>query len=177
MATSLYDLSIATYLQGLAAVSGFLEKGRAYCAEQGSEPDALVETCLHADMLPFRFQVVSVRQHSLGAARAIESGEFRPPSAQPLEGGYAGLQALINETRTEMEAFTADAIDAHAGRLVTFHLGDKQIPFTVENFILSFSLPNFFFHATTAYDILRQHGAPVGKRDYLGRMRIGAPAA
>ena len=65
-----------------------------------------------------------------------------------------------------MEAFTPDAIDAPAGRLVTFHLGDRQIPFTVENFILSFSLPNFHFHATTAYDILRQHGAPVGECVY-----------
>ena len=55
---------------------------------------------------------------------------------------------------------------------MVFQLRDRQIPFTAENFVLSFSLPNFYFHATTAYDILRTKGVPLGKRDFLGHLRL-----
>ena len=55
---------------------------------------------------------------------------------------------------------------------MTFHVRDRQVPFTAESFVLSFSLPNFFFHAATAYDILRTKGVPLGKRDFLGQLRI-----
>ena len=65
-------------------------------------------------------------------------------------------------------------MDALAGRDVIFQMRDRKVPFTAENFLLSFSLPNFYFHATTAYDILRTKGVPLGKRDFLGRMRIKA---
>ncbi|MEI7573882.1 MAG: DUF1993 family protein, partial [Phenylobacterium sp.] len=60
------------------------------------------------------------------------------------------------------------------GREVIFRIGQSQIPFTAEGFLMSFSLPNLHFHAATAYDILRQKGAPLGKRDYLGAMKIKA---
>ena len=61
---------------------------------------------------------------------------------------------------------------ALAGRDVAFQFGERKLPFTAEEFLMSFSLPNFFFHATTAYDILRHKGVPLGKRDFMGRLRI-----
>jgi hypothetical protein len=63
-------------------------------------------------------------------------------------------------------------VNALEGRDVTFQMRDFKIPFTAENFLMSFSLPNFYFHATTAYDILRSKGVPLGKRDYMGRMKL-----
>ena len=63
-------------------------------------------------------------------------------------------------------------VDALYGRDVTFQAGDMKLPFTAENFLLSFSQPNLFFHATTAYDILRHKGVPLGKRDFLGPLRL-----
>jgi hypothetical protein len=78
----------------------------------------------------------------------------------------------VTEARDELSALTPEAVNALVGRDVTFKLGDRALPFTAEDFLMSFSLPNFFFHATTAYDILRQKGAPLGKRDFLGKLKL-----
>ena len=70
------------------------------------------------------------------------------------------------------EAIDAAEVDAFLGRDMRFAFGERQMNFTAENFLLSFSLPNFYFHAATAYDILRSKGLPLGKRDFMGRVRI-----
>jgi len=85
---------------------------------------------------------------------------------------YAGLQRVVTEAREALQQVKAAEVDAVQGKDMTFQLPTMKIPFTAENFLLSFSLPNFYFHATTAYDILRHKGVPIGKRDFLGRMRI-----
>ena len=171
MAITLYDVSVTSFLQTLGAVAGFLEKGRAFLLETGKDPDAFVETQLHGDMLPFRFQVVSVAHHSRGAIEGCQAGVFRPP---PASDGlkYADLQGRVAEAIAALKALTPEAVNALEGRDMVFQLGERQLPFTAENFLLSFSLPNLHFHATTAYDILRQAGAPLGKRDYMGQMRM-----
>jgi uncharacterized protein len=87
---------------------------------------------------------------------------------------YAGLQAQVKDARDELAALTPDAVNSLVGRDVTFKLGDRALPFTAEGFLMSFSLPNFFFHATTAYDILRNKGVPLGKRDFIGRLKLKA---
>ena len=171
MAVSLYDLSVPTYLQTLGAVSGFLEKGLSHCRERNAQPGEVVEHRLFADMAPFSFQIRSVAHHSAGAMEALRSGVFNPPGkAGPLD--YAGLQALVNEARGKLEALKPEDVNALEGKDVAFQFGETKIPFTAETFVLSFSLPNFHFHATTAYDILRSRGVPIGKRDYMGRLRI-----
>jgi len=172
MTIALYDLSVRTYQQVVGAAAAFLEKGKAHCEAQGISLDEIVATRLYEDMLPFHFQVVSVAHHSMGTMRALESGEFRPPSHP--ETDYAGLQSLLAKTLGELDALEPDVVNGLAGRKVIFRLGDNQLPFTTENFVLSFSLPNFYFHAATAYDILRMKGAPLGKRDFMGKLRMGA---
>jgi hypothetical protein len=102
---------------------------------------------------------------------AAKNGVFSPPSAKP-DLDYAGLQSLVTEARDELSALKPDAVNALIGRDVIFKVGDRTMPFTVEGFLMSFSLPNFFFHATTAYNILRNNGAPLGKRDFMGRMNL-----
>jgi len=171
MAFSLYDASVANYLQTLGAVSGFLERGLAHFRENNVDPETMVEARLAPDMLPLRFQIISVAQHSRGAIEGAQSGEFRPPAAKtPYD--YAGLQGLIAQTQEALSAWTPDAVNALAGRDVVFHFGEHKLPFTAEGFLMSFSLPNFYFHATTAYDILRTNGVPLGKRDFMGRMKM-----
>ena len=78
----------------------------------------------------------------------------------------------MTQARSELSALTPDVVNALVGRDVTFKLGERALPFTAEGFLMSFSLPNFFFHATTAYDILRHKGAPIGKRDFMGRLTL-----
>ena len=171
MTTSLYDMSVASYLQTVTAVAGYLEKAAAFCAGQGLDTSEIANSRLFADMLPFRFQIVSVAHHSLGAIEGLKKGVFAPPGqTEPLD--YQGLQKLIADTLEGLQRMNPTEVNALQGRDMVFQLRDRQIPFTAENFVLSFSLPNFYFHATTAYDILRTKGVPLGKRDFLGHLRL-----
>jgi hypothetical protein len=171
MALSLYDVSVATYLQILGSASRFLAKGREHLEKNGVDLHEVVETRLYPDMLPFRFQIVSVAHHSLGAIRGIESGVFTPPPAAP-DLDYAALEKLVGDARSSLEQYTREAIEALENKDVQFKLGERGMPFVARDFVLSFSLPNFYFHATTAYDILRMKGVPLGKRDFMGIPRI-----
>ena len=171
MAISLYDLSVANYLQTLGAVVDFLEKGFAHFTANGVDPDGVVETRLVPDMLPFRFQLQSVAHHSLGAIEGVKNGLFQPPPQAPAYD-YRGLQQLVGETREALQKVTPAEVNRLEGKDVLFQIRDFRMPFTAEGFLLSFSLPNFYFHATTAYDILRMKGVPIGKRDYMGQMRL-----
>lgn len=171
MAFSLYDASVAHYLQILGAVSGVLDKGLAHFRETGVDPEEIVETRLISDMQPLRFQIVSVTHHSRGAIEAAKSGVFVPPTVTPgLD--YAALQAMVKAARDELGALTPEAVSALEGRDILFKIGDRTLPFTTEGFLMSFSLPNFYFHATTTYDILRHKGVPIGKRDFMGRLKL-----
>jgi len=171
MTTTLYDISVASYLQSLVAGEGFLEKGKVHCDEQSIDLAEIVETCLFPDMLPFKFQLVSVAHHSLGTMKALSSGEFGPPGSIP-DYDYEGLQGLISDTVAELKKFTPDEVNAKGENDVTFQLGEMKMPFTATNFVLSFSHPNLYFHAATAYDILRMKGVPIGKRDFMGMPRL-----
>jgi hypothetical protein len=173
MATSLYDLSVASYLQTLGGVAGFLDRGLSHFEENNIDPNAFVETRLYPDMLPFRFQIKSIQHHSLGAIEGVKKGVFTPPDGVP-EGGYAELQAFIAKTRESLEKLTREEVDGLAGKDVVFEIGGRKMPFTAESFIMSFSMPNFYFHSTTAYDLLRSKGVPLGKRDFMGPMRMKA---
>lgn len=171
MGIALYDLSVASYLQGIGSVAGVLEKGAKYCAENNIDPNTLVEARIHADMLPLQFQVQSVVHHSIGAIDGLKKGLATPPPSIPAQD-YKGLQKMVTDARDALTKLSAAEVNALEGRDMVFHLRDFKIPFTTEGFVMSFSLPNFYFHATTAYDILRMKGVPLGKRDFLGQMRM-----
>jgi uncharacterized protein len=170
MSISLYDATVRGYLQTVGAVQGFLERARTHFTEAGVDLNELVETRLFPDMLPLRFQVLSVVHHSVGAIEGAKGGVFAPPVPSALD--YAGLQNAVAEARAKLQSYTPDEIDALDGAEVVFELRDLRLPFTAQDFLLSFSVPNFHFHAATAYDILRMKGAPLGKRDYLGQLRL-----
>ena len=171
MATSLYDQSVAAYLQTLAGVAGFLERGLAHCRDNNIDPEEIVETRLWGDMAPFRFQVVSVVHHSAGAMAGVKTGVFGPPT-DTRPHTYVELQGIVTEARETLGKLTAAEVNALEGSDVAFQVRDFKLPFVAETFVMSFSLPNFYFHATTAYDILRSKGVPLGKRDFMGELRL-----
>jgi hypothetical protein len=172
MAISLYDATAKSFLQVLGAVGGFLDKGKAHFEANGVDPNSIVERRIYDDMLPFRFQIVSVAHHSQGALKGAKAGVFAPPGGMGADLDYAGLQKLVADAREELSALSADDVNALEGRDMVFQIGERKMPFAVEGFLLSFSTPNLHFHATTAYDILRGQGVPLGKRDYMGQMRL-----
>ncbi|MFK7885864.1 MAG: DUF1993 family protein [Gammaproteobacteria bacterium] len=172
MTTSIYDMSVASYLQIISGALNVMDKGAEYCVENGIDANDIVSKRMCDDMLPFHFQVVSVVHHSLGAIRGMTKGEFGPPSGYP-DTDYAGLRAMLQSAYDELAAMDKDTVNKLAGGATVFKFGDIEMPFTNENFVLSFSHPNVYFHATTTYDILRAMGVNIGKRDFMGRTRMG----
>ena len=171
MAISLYDASVACFLQTLGGVDGFLSRGLAHCNERNIAPHEIVETRLFSDMLPFRYQILAVASHSIGAMRGVKQGLFSPATEMP-PLDYAGLQKVITDATEALQQLAPADVNALEGKDVLFQVRDIKLPFKAEGFLLSFSLPNFHFHATTAYDILRMKGVQIGKRDYMGKMRV-----
>jgi uncharacterized protein len=171
MAIQLYDVSVTSFLQVLGGVAGFLDKGAAYCKEKGIDLNGVVETRLYEDMLPFRFQVIAAAHHAKGALEGVQKGVFSPPTGIANQD-YTALQQIVADARTYLQGLKREDVNALEGRDVVFKLGERSLPFTAEGFLMSFSMPNLHFHATTAYDILRMKGAPLGKRDYMGQMRM-----
>jgi hypothetical protein len=175
MGIALYDAAVLGFIQTVQAMEGVLQRGLAHFKERGVDANEIVETRLHPDMLPFRFQVYSIVKNSVGAIENAKAGLFpRPPDVPALD--YAGLQAALGDASAKLKAYSREEVNALQGRDMLFHPGEHKMVFTIEDFLMSFSIPNFHFHATTAYDILRSKGVPIGKRDYLGRIRVKGSA-
>lgn len=170
MRTSLYDLSVPTFLQTVRAVGGFLGRAAAHFSDAGVDADGFVHTRLVDDMAPFHFQIEATWHHAVWGIEAVRTGAFTPPAlVGPVP--FAELQAMIGKAEAALEAVAPEEIDACAGNHLDLQIGPRRLAFTSETFILSFSMPNLHFHAVTAYNILRSHGVPLGKRDYEGRLR------
>ncbi len=170
MSTSLYDLSVPTFLQTVRSVKGMLDRAATHFAQTGVDPDAFVTTRLVDDMAPFHFQIEAAWHHSVWGMEALKTGLFSPPElVGPVP--FAHLQTMMDTAEAALGAFTPDEVDGWETKDLDLQVGPRQLAFTSETFILSFSLPNFHFHAVTAYAILRASGVPLGKRDYEGRLR------
>ena len=171
MPLSLYAATIPSYRQTLGAVSALLRKAEAFCGEKGIAAPELIQSRLAPDMLPFAYQVKSTAVHSLGAIEGVRKGVFSPDMTPPPET-FAALEARVAGTLSALEKIEPAEIESFTGRDMRFEFGSHRLEFTAEDFLLSFSLPNFYFHAATAYDILRWKGVPIGKRDFMGRLRL-----
>ena len=170
MAFTLYAAVVPSYLQILQSMTGLVSKAQAFCQNQGLEPVAILDARLADDMLPFAFQVKLTVVHSIGAIEGVRSGLFLPDRAPP-PTTFSGLAERVAGAIAQLEALDPGEVESFIGRDMRFQLGDHSMDFTAEDFLLSFSQPNFYFHATTAYDILRMKGLAIGKRDFSGRVR------
>lgn len=170
MTFSLYDATIPAYLQILPQVSRLIDGAEAFVREKGMTPSEIIDVRLFEDMHPFAYQVKSTAVHSVGAIEGLRQGVFRPDNSVP-PASFDALRQRIAETIALLEALSPAEVNGFAGKPMRFEFGPNHIDFTGENFLLSFSQPNFYFHATTSYNILRMLGVPLGKRDFLGRVR------
>jgi hypothetical protein len=171
MPISLHDAFVPSCRQLLGAGQALLAKAEAWCGEAGHAPESLIGHGLAPDMRPLSFQAAQMAHHSKGAIEGLRAGGFSPDLTPP-PTDFAGLKAKL----ADADAFLADLdpaeLDGRVGRDMQFAFGAVKMPFTAENFLLSFSQPNFYFHATALYAVLRNRGLPIGKRDYLGMPRI-----
>jgi len=171
MSFSLYDAVVPSNLQILASIDALLDKAAAFCAEQGRAEADLIDARLAPDMLPLGYQVKSCVGHSVGAIEAVGAGSFSPDrSAWPTD--FSRLHGLVQTAIASLKAIDRDGFDALGEADTQFAFGESRMPFTGANFLLSFAQPNFYFHATTAYAILRAQGVRIGKRDFMGVPRI-----
>lgn len=170
-AGSLYEIAVAPALQAIAGAGVFLRKGLEWCEVEGIDPQRVVETRLHPDMLPFSYQVVCMKSYSADAIDAARTGVFPPPSSQGALS-YPDLIQMMDHTTDRLKVMTEASVDSISTPIVAFKHPEGDMPFTLRHFFLSFALPNLYFHATTAYDILRMKGVPLGKLDYIGPLRF-----
>jgi hypothetical protein len=171
MTFSLYDAVVPSNLQILGAVDALLDKAEAFCTEQGRAAADLIDARLAPDMLPFGYQVKSCAVHSVGGIEGVRAGTFSPNMA-PWPIDFAGLHGVLLTAVASLKQLDREAFDALADSDTQFAAGETRLPFTGANFLLSFSQPNFYFHATTAYAILRAEGVKLGKRDFIGMPRM-----
>lgn len=171
MSLSLYDATVPSNLQILRAVDALLDKAEAFCAEQRLDHADLIDAKLADDMLPFAYQVKSCAEHSVGAIAGVRAGTYSP-DLQPWPTDFAGLHAKIRDAIATLESTDRADFDKLADQDTEFRFGEHVMPFTGANFLLSFSQPNFYFHASMAYAILRAKGVRIGKRDFMGMPRI-----
>jgi hypothetical protein len=171
MSFSLYAATVPSYRQILGAVAGLLRTSEGFCAERGIAPAELMQARLAPDMFPFSFQVKLTIGHSIGALEGIRKGMFSPDTSPPPES-FEELRRQIDAALEALATIQPAEVDGCLGRDMLFVFGERRLAFTAEDYLLSFAQPNFYFHATTAYDILRMKGLPIGKRDFIGRLRL-----
>lgn len=171
MPIALYDATVSVYLQVLPALVGAFDKGEAHCRAKGLPDIALTEASLAPDMWPFARQVNSICMHSAGAVEAALSGDLALDRSEP-PTDFPSLKARLNDAIARLKKVTPDQLEAVIDGNTGFVIAPtRRMDFVTKDFLLTFALPNFTFHATTAYAILRANGVDVGKRDFLGAPR------
>ena len=174
MTISLYDAVIPSQLQIIAAVRALVDKAKAHCEDSGTAAEDIIGARLIEDMQPFSYQVKCCREHSLGAIEAVREGVFTPSLAAPPDS-WDGLYEKLDEAKAGLEAVSVEEMDGFVGKPMEFRFKQTVMPFLAEHFLFSFAQPNFYFHATTAYDLLRERGFQIGKMDFVGMPRMSQP--
>ena len=166
MTTPIHKSTIGVMIRQAEALQAIVAKGREHL---GDGADAFINESLIEDMLPFSFQIRAVCNSSWGNVEAIRAGQAGPPPDMEINS-YAQLESLLADTIENLKSVTPDEVDSLLDKDLVFVLGDFKIPFKGLGFLTSFALPNFYFHTTTAYNLLRRKGVEIGKRDFLGAM-------
>jgi len=171
MPFSLYDAVVPSNLQILGALDRVMEKAKAFCEQRDVGQAELIDARLAPDMFPLGYQVKSCAVHSIGGIEGTRAGSFSPDlRAWPTD--FDGLRVLLQRASADLSALDRATVDGLSEADTCFAVRDIRMPFTGAEFLLSFSQPNFYFHATTAYAILRSRGVNLGKRDFLGALRL-----
>ena len=166
MALSMYQLTVPAFVRGLKVMSASLKKAEAHVEQHGSVPDAMISARLADDMLPLTGQVQRASDTSKMTVERLTG--VPAPKFEDNETSVDQLQQRIANTIAFLESLPQADIDGSETRAITTGSGEKTKHFTGQTYLFHYALPHFFFHATTAYDILRHNGIEVGKKDFIG---------
>jgi hypothetical protein len=162
----MYQASVPAFLKMLSNLSAILDKGEAFAAAHNIEPEVLLNWRLTPDMFPFTRQVQIAADFAKGTTARLAGKEV--PKYADDEKTFAALKARIAKTVKFVESIAPKDLDGSEGRDITLTVGGQELHFKGEPYLVHFALPNFYFHATTAYAILRRCGIDIGKRDFIG---------
>ena len=166
MALSMHAASVPVFRQLLASLADLLGKAEAHATEKKIDPAVLLQTRLFPDMFPLVRQVQIASDLAKGCAARL--GQVDIPSYADDETSFEALQQRIGRTIDFIDSVDAAAIDASEDAPIVLKLREREVTFTGKTYLLAWVLPNFYFHAATAYDILRHNGLEIGKKDFLG---------
>ncbi len=168
MPLSMYQASVPVFAKTLGNLAAILDKAAEFAAAKKVDPSVLFGYRLAPDMLSFIRQVQIAADHAKGAAARLAGLE--PPAYEDNEAGFAELKARIDKTLAYLGTLAPAQIDGSEEREITLKIGPNVRTYKGQAYLLHFAMPNFFFHVTTAYDILRHCGVGLGKRDFIGQV-------
>ncbi len=163
---SMYQASAPRFTQALNNLSVVLTKGEAYAKAKKIDPKVLLQARLFPDMLPLARQVQIASDNAKGAIARLAGVEV--PRYEDTEQSFEELQARISKTLAFIASISAAQVDGSEDKDITLKLGPREAHFKGLQYLCGFALPNFYFHATTAYAILRHNGVDLTKSDYIG---------
>lgn len=166
MSLTMYEASIPVFIRSLRNLSAILDKAIAHAEANGLDPAQLIEARLAPDMFTMGRQVQAASDAAKLCAARLTGSEI--PSFPDTEKTFPELKQRIAKTIAYLESFAPARFDGAAERSFSMDLPNRSVPFQGKGYLLNFALPNFFFHVTTAYDLLRHKGVTIGKMDYLG---------
>ncbi len=166
MSLSMYQASVPVFVQGLANLSAILDKAVDQAAERQIDPAALLDSRLAPDMFPLVGQVQLATDHAKGASARLAGIEV--PKFADIETSFDELQQRLARVSEFVRGIDPDRIGGSEEREIVLTIGGQPKAFNGRTYLVSFALPNFYFHLTTAYTILRHNGIAIGKRDFLG---------
>ena len=167
MTISLYSASVPIYQMGLNNLKGVLAKGAAFAVAKKIDESVLMSARLAPDMLPMSRQVQIACDFAKGSIARLAGLEV--PKWEDTEKSFADLAARIDKTVAYVGEFTAAQIDGQEDRNIELTIAGNSMSFKGQPYLLNVAMPNFYFHLTTAYAILRHNGVEIGKNDFLGR--------
>jgi uncharacterized protein len=166
MPLSMYQASVPVFTQMLPQLSAILEKGADFAAAKKIDPSVLINYRLAPDMFALARQVQITTDQAKGCVARLSGSEV--PSYPDTETTFDALQARLAKTLDFVQSFRPEQIDGSEEKEIVLTFGTQKFPFKGKDYLVNFVLPNFFFHATTSYAILRHCGVELGKRDFLG---------
>ncbi len=166
MNISMYDASIPGLKHMLNSLAAILRKTAAHADSKKIDPDVFINARLAPDMLPLLKQVQIATDHAKGCAARLAG--IDSPKFEDNEKTFDELQTRIAKTIAFLDGFKANQIDGSEERAIVLQLHETKLEFMGQDYLINWVLPNFYFHVTTAYNILRHNGVDIGKKDYLG---------
>jgi len=166
MSVSMYQASVPCLRHMLSSLSTLLKKSAQHAANHKIDPAVLINARLFPDMFPLVRQVQIASDQAKGCAARLAGIDI--PKFEDNETSFEALQARIAKTIAFLDSVKAEQIDGSEHRVIVLQIHEEKREFSGKDYLLQWVLPNFYFHLTTAYDILRHNGVEIGKMDYLG---------